>query len=465
MISVLIGSMSCSDWVSSVDPLIHLVESSLLTDENQMEFVRKGVLGRFQSQVNTWNLNMSLFSDEGIFDSNIPLATYPSYNIYDQNQDFQINYGDGTWSSMHRTRYLAEDMLRRCDEIGTFEDQNLEKMCRFWGNFTAGYVRYNMTVYTAVNPEEPGGILSTQDEPGTFMTAAAIYPLAMTYYNAALTLSPDAAHTKLVNLFIARQHLFMGDYSGARSAAALSFVEGDADYTLNFDQNHSNALYYYQGFGRTQGAMAFRFHDYLIEDPKEGYVREDDEFSFDFDLLPTEPGVYDVGRSEPYRLPMWRIRGIDDLMWFYIQDKWKDRGDDLIVGHWKEVALILAELDIRDGDPTSAITRINAVRASFLLDPKVEADLIPTISIKRYMNDGTVDPVYSPTTGTFSKLLIEERDKTLMLMGMRQIDQLRFGIWHMPAGRQFYQHKGWLYWPIGEQERDRNPNIPTWVGH
>ena len=73
MISVLIGSMSCSDWVSSVDPLIHLVESSLLTDENQMEFVRKGVLGRFQSQVNTWNLNMSLFSDEGIFDSNIPL--------------------------------------------------------------------------------------------------------------------------------------------------------------------------------------------------------------------------------------------------------------------------------------------------------------------------------------------------------------------------------------------------------
>ena len=50
-------------------------------------------------------------------------------------------------------------------------------------------------------------------------------------------------------------------------------------------------------------------------------------------------------------------------------------------------------------------------------------------------------------------LLIEERDKELWTMGLRGLDQRRFGLWHLNESDQ------WRYLPIPLTERANNPNL------
>ncbi len=51
-------------------------------------------------------------------------------------------------------------------------------------------------------------------------------------------------------------------------------------------------------------------------------------------------------------------------------------------------------------------------------------------------------------------LLIEERDKTCWLKGVRHMDQRRWGLWHMPTDGTY-----WQYEPIPDSEILQNPNL------
>ncbi len=50
-------------------------------------------------------------------------------------------------------------------------------------------------------------------------------------------------------------------------------------------------------------------------------------------------------------------------------------------------------------------------------------------------------------------VLYEERDKELCFTGIRVVDQRRFDKWHLGPGT-------WKYFPITQDERNINPNIP-----
>ena len=72
-----------------------------------------------------------------------------------------------------------------------------------------------------------------------------------------------------------------------------------------------------------------------------------------------------------------------------------------------------AELALRLGDAAGALTQINLVRLSHGLTALDSVDM---------------------------DVVIVERDKELVTLGMRLIDQRRFGLWHLPGDR-------WQYFP------------------
>lgn len=126
------------------------------------------------------------------------------------------------------------------------------------------------------------------------------------------------------------------------------------------------------------------------------------------------------------------------------QLKYSDVGTSIPVAKWSEAQLIIAEADVRDGDPASAITIIDALHARAGLPP------------------------YSGATDQTSVLnqVIEERSRELFLEGQRLYDVIRNNLSLDPAPGSPYRNGG-TYGPDGSQlclklpdiERANNPNL------
>ena len=103
---------------------------------------------------------------------------------------------------------------------------------------------------------------------------------------------------------------------------------------------------------------------------------------------------------------------------------------------WQENNLIQAEIAIRSSDNPTALTLINAVRASHgvadMTDEKVQEDF----------------------EGDYLEMLYVERDKELCFTGLRGMDQNRFDRWHKEP-----LETHWRYMPISQAERNGNSNI------
>ena len=109
----------------------------------------------------------------------------------------------------------------------------------------------------------------------------------------------------------------------------------------------------------------------------------------------------------------------------------------------KEIELILAEVAIRDGDDATGLTHINNVRVHHGLDPYTVDDMTgftPSATSGAGSNSGSLG------------LLIQERDKTLWMKGVRLTDQKRFDLWHLGSNT-------WPYIPIPDSEVLNNPNV------
>ncbi|MFQ5751351.1 MAG: hypothetical protein ACE5HI_05080, partial [bacterium] len=126
--------------------------------------------------------------------------------------------------------------------------------------------------------------------------------------------------------------------------------------------------------------------------------------------------------NEAARVLIEELIGNDGVTIFYRQIKYDNFDSPIPLITWQENELMLAELEL---GTQSALDRVNAVRASHGIGPLTALD---------------------------QTALITERDKELFLTGNRIIDERRFGIFHLPAGK-------WQYLPITERERNNNPNL------
>ena len=126
------------------------------------------------------------------------------------------------------------------------------------------------------------------------------------------------------------------------------------------------------------------------------------------------------------------------------QLKYPDVGTSIPIAKWSEAQLIIAEADVRDGDPGDAITIINTLHSRAGL------------------------PAYSGGTDQASVLaqVIEERSRELFLEGQRLYDVIRNNLSLQPAPGSPYRNGG-QYGPDGSQlclklpdiERANNPNL------
>jgi hypothetical protein len=135
-----------------------------------------------------------------------------------------------------------------------------------------------------------------------------------------------------------------------------------------------------------------------------------------------------VDSTESNRILIESITGTNGQT-YYRQAKYLYKESPLTVISWQENELMLAELDLRDGNDTDALERVNRVRASHGIDP---------------LNSMTMED------------LIDERDKEMFVTGIRLVDQRRFddnyNTWHLSPNT-------WRYLPIPEIERSANPNF------
>lgn len=126
------------------------------------------------------------------------------------------------------------------------------------------------------------------------------------------------------------------------------------------------------------------------------------------------------------------------------QLKYPDVSTSIPIAKWSEAQLIIAEADVRDGNPGDAITIINTLHARAGLPP------------------------YSGLTDQTSVLnqVIEERSRELFLEGQRLYDVIRNNLSLQPAPGAPYRNGG-QYGPDGSQlclklpdiERANNPNL------
>ncbi len=392
---------ACDSFVEEVDLPIDTIDDSQLTDETQVPFVITGVQSRFSTTYDRIAVFAGGISDELIFDQRVPNATFPSFREMDEGDiTFANNSNDGLYNDLGELRFFSDNLLVRIADI-QFEDTDIQRDAQFTGNFYGGVARYFFAAYYGLSQEEGGGVLTDDPaHPGPFVPAPQMYAQAIDKLTTARGFA-DEYHTRVVNTLIARIHLFQGNFSEARAAAQAGLQSGDAAFESLHTPENTNYWWSQAGPGRHQWVVDFRFKAYVDEDP-----------------------------AEANRIQLAEIEGNDGTdetpaTMFYRQDRYTVQGTPLPFATWQENELMLAELDLRDGNTGAALDRMNAVRASHELAPLADANL---------------------------DALALEREKELFTMGLRLPDQRRLNLWHLGAGT-------WQYLPITQSERNGNDNF------
>jgi len=381
---------ACTDFSNSIDPVINQVPDDRLNDPTQVNFLINGVQVRFATALAQVMVLSSGLSDEFIFDSRVPNATFPTFRDIDLGTiTLDNNSVDGAYNPLGELRFFADDLVRRAGSI-TISDAALLKRAQFTGYLYGGISRYLYAAYFGLNPADGGGIIDN----GPFIPSAQMYDLALEKLQLALTNAPAAADGRVVSSIIARIHLIRGNFAAARTAATAGMASPDPAFQGKYSTLATNFYWQQAGLGRPQYVADPRFLAYVTADP-----------------------------AEKSRIALSPIVG--GGVTFQRQSKYLTESTSLDFMSWQENALMLAELDVRDGNAATALPRVNAVRASHTLAA------LPSINL---------DGIYT------------ERDKELFVTGVRLVDQRRFGRFHLPAGT-------WQYLPITDDERNNNPNL------
>lgn len=392
---LLLPLAGCDTYVEDVDLPIDSIDDSQLNDETQVEFIIKGVQSRFSTTYDRIAVFAGGLSDEFIFDQNVPNATFPSFQEIDLGDiTFANNSNDGLYNDLGELRFFADNMLERLADV-EFTDTDLQTQAEFTAQLYGGLARYFYATYYGLDKREGGGVITLDPaNPAPFTPSSEMFGLALDKLNSARALA-DEYHTRVINTIIARIHLIQGNYGEARTAANAGMMDGDEPFSSLHSVESTNYYYSQAGVGRNQWVADFRFFEYQIADA-----------------------------AEANRLPLEEITGNDGTTVYYRQGLYPSQDSPLPFATWQENALMLAELDIRDGAATG-LDHINAVRASHGLADLAAADM---------------------------DVLIEERDKELFTMGLRLVDQRRMDLWHLGDDT-------WWYLPITQNERNINENF------
>lgn len=422
---------ACDSFVEEADEPIDSANDAALNDASQVPFLITGVQARFAQSHDNIAVLSGLLSDEQVFgdpmdqlDPENGDATFPTFRDIDFGEITRDNNStDGNFNVLGEYRFLADRLLERIEVIDGLEEDNggfeqddpdddsdstaaanaaaLRNDALYTANLHGGIARYFLATYYSLT-ERGGGATIAQS---AVIPPSELYGQAIEKMTTAQGLVGDGSYEdKLINSLLARIELYTGDFDAARSLAEAGLVEGDDPFQSLHSVQSVNFWFTQAGVGRQQVVAAQRFTEYLDEDS-----------------------------TEAARIPLRSINPDNGPARIKTQDLYPTQDVPINFMSWQENELMLAELDLRDGDSDSALERFNAVRASSGLSALESASF---------------------------EVLVEERDKELFTEGQRLIDQRRFDgnadvplSWHLESVTTAW------YLPISQQECNDNQQI------
>lgn len=468
---------ACDSFVESVDQPKDTAGSPSFTDDQEARFLLRGVQAQWADAHDLTSTTADFLSDQFRFGLNGD-ATFPTFGQLDRGRpQEQNNSVDAALNAVGEYRFLADDLLRRANEI-EFTDQATasETELRYVGNLHGAIARHYYATYFGLNPREGGGVIDTSE----FIPSPSMYQRAETKYAEALSQAQSlgegafvgpARAQKIVQSLRARSALYAGthdfDASGglqgdaalqmAATYASEGLVEGDAPYSVPYTVQDPNE--YADQAGRQRLQMVAQDGFLLNETVSNSNAYRRDE---DGSLL-VRSWITDVILQNPNelaRVPLASIRGGPSFtaltqenageeinLWFellqgnepedapfeFAQDKYQEDSAIPVIT-WQEMYLIRAELELRgyDTGSESALELVNAVRSSFGLSDRSSVNL---------------------------DVIAVERDRTLFAEGQRLPDQRRLdgAPWHL--NETVEGGTTWQWLPITRQELDNNPNL------
>lgn len=344
--------------------------------------------------------------------------------------DFNSNV-EGLWASMMRVMASSEDLMEAAPnvELDSITRSNLIAHGAFFKALAIGALAQN---YSQVVIE------TSRNNDAEFVTTELAYSKAIEllgiakeniaggisdeFNNAVLQNNIELANS--IDAYLARYHLFAGNYSEAIASAGA--VNLSSASSFNYDQFNRNPVW---------------FRVFLNNAPN---YRPRDNFG-----LPESFNVDQAdGRFEFYldSDSAFNINGlpIENLLGFFTTDS-----DPIPVYLPGEMLLIIAEANVRKSEPNlaAAVTAINAVRTKSEDPFGVNAD--------RGEYSGPV---------TAEDLLDEiymNRRMELFLTGVSLVDSRRFDRSVSTAPEQFATERNRNFYPFPLRERNNNPNTPA----
>ena len=113
VVALLFVLPACDSFVEDVDNPIDTIDDEQLTTESQIPFVITGVESNFSTVYDRLAVHAGGLSDELIFDTRVPNATFPTFAEFDIGEiGFANNSNDGVYNDLGELRFFADDLLR-----------------------------------------------------------------------------------------------------------------------------------------------------------------------------------------------------------------------------------------------------------------------------------------------------------------------------------------------------------------
>ena len=167
--------MSCSDWVTEVDPLSSQVEDGDLDSEEYLDFLLKGVLGNMGRSEEFSGLphiiwRVAGFSDEFVH-GEVDFA--PDHSNFVQDIPMDLNFVANDWENYHQIRFHADDLLDRASQM-TINNSDLQHRVHWGGNVVGGLMRLYLADHWGLSQDgqNPGAVITSVQQANSGQTGS-----------------------------------------------------------------------------------------------------------------------------------------------------------------------------------------------------------------------------------------------------------------------------------------------------